>query len=82
MMYGLETVALSKRQEAELEVAEMKMLRFALGVTKMNRIGNVQISGTAKLEQIRDKASEAGEGWFGNVMRRDIGYIGQRMLEM
>ena len=26
MVYGLETVALTKRQEAEMEVAELKML--------------------------------------------------------
>ena len=36
MLYGLETVALSKRQEAELEVAEVKMLRFSLGVTRLD----------------------------------------------
>ena len=30
MLYGLETVALTKRQEAEMEVAELKMLRFSL----------------------------------------------------
>ncbi|KAK3565047.1 hypothetical protein QTP86_032472, partial [Hemibagrus guttatus] len=28
MLYGLETVSLRKRQESELEVAELKMLRF------------------------------------------------------
>lgn len=33
MMYGLETVALSMRQEAEL-----KMLRFSLGTSRMERI--------------------------------------------
>ena len=33
MLYDLKTVTLRKRQEAELEVAEMKMLRFSLGVT-------------------------------------------------
>ncbi|KAK3568672.1 hypothetical protein QTP86_011846 [Hemibagrus guttatus] len=27
MLYGLETVSLRKRQESELEVAELKMLR-------------------------------------------------------
>lgn len=31
MMYGLETVSLSHRQEAELRVAELKMLRFSTG---------------------------------------------------
>ena len=34
MLYGLETVALTKRQEAEMEVATVKMLRFSLGVTR------------------------------------------------
>ena len=33
MLYGLETVALTKRQEAE-----MKMLRFSLGVKRMDKI--------------------------------------------
>ncbi|KAF7647062.1 hypothetical protein LDENG_00177990 [Lucifuga dentata] len=47
MLYGLETVALRKRQEAELEVAETKMLRFSLGVTRMDRIRNEYIRGTA-----------------------------------
>ena len=43
MLFGLETVSLRKRQEAELEVAEMKMLRFSLGVTRMDRIRNEYI---------------------------------------
>ena len=38
--YGLETVALTKRQEAEMEVEELKMLRFSLGVTRMDKIRN------------------------------------------
>lgn len=39
-MDGLETVPLRKRQEAELEVTEMKMLRFSLGVARMDRTRN------------------------------------------
>ena len=34
-LYGFETLALTKRQEAEMEVEELKMLRFSLGVTRM-----------------------------------------------
>ena len=37
-LYGLESVALTKRQEAEMEVGELKMLRFSLGVTRMDKI--------------------------------------------
>ena len=35
-MYVLETVALRKRQKGELEVEEVKMLRFSLEVMRMD----------------------------------------------
>lgn len=38
MLYGLESVALNKRQQAKLEGAKLKMLRFPFGVTRMDRI--------------------------------------------
>ncbi|KAL7827652.1 hypothetical protein SRHO_G00333700 [Serrasalmus rhombeus] len=72
---------LVEKQEAELEVAEMKMLRFSLRVTRMDKIRNEQIRGTVKVEQFGDKAREARLRWFGHVLRRNSGYIGQRMLE-
>ena len=40
MLYGLQTRALMQRQEAELEVAEVKMLRYSLGMTAVNRVRN------------------------------------------
>ena len=39
-VYGLETLAVTKKQVKEMEVAEMKMLRFATGVTRKDRIRN------------------------------------------
>ncbi|KAK3561602.1 hypothetical protein QTP86_010677 [Hemibagrus guttatus] len=49
MLYGLETVSLRKRQESELEVAELKlrMLKVSLGVTRLDRVRNEYIRGTA-----------------------------------
>ena len=41
--------ALTKRQEAEMEVAELKMLRFSLGVTRMNKIRYDYIRETAQM---------------------------------
>ncbi|KAI5105228.1 hypothetical protein C0J45_4900, partial [Silurus meridionalis] len=82
MLYGLETVALSKRQEVELEVAELKMLRFSLGVTRMDRIRNEFIKGTVHVGRFGFKMREARLRWFGYVQRRDMGYIGRRMLRM
>ncbi|KAL1257192.1 hypothetical protein QQF64_012737 [Cirrhinus molitorella] len=82
ILYGLETVPLRKRQESELEVAELKMLRFSLGVTRLDRIRNEYIRGTAHVGRLGDKVREARLRWFGHVQRRDSEYIGRRMLDM
>ncbi|KAK3564131.1 hypothetical protein QTP86_007801 [Hemibagrus guttatus] len=82
MLYGLETVSLRKRQESELEVAELKMLRFSLGVTRLDRVRNEYIRGTAHVGRLGDKVREAKLRWFGHVQRRESEYIGRRMLDM
>ena len=82
MLYGLETVALTKRQEAEMEVAELKMLRFSLGVTRMDKIRNEYIRGTAQVGKFGEKTREARLIWYGHLRRKDYGYIGRRMLRM
>ncbi|KAK3558484.1 hypothetical protein QTP86_018133, partial [Hemibagrus guttatus] len=71
MLYGLETVSLRKRQESELEVAELKMLRFSLGVTRLDRIRNEYTRGTAHVGRLGDKVREARLRWFGHVQRRE-----------
>ena len=82
MLYGLETVALAKRQEAEMEVAELNMLRFSLGVTRMDKIRNEYIRGTAQVGKFGEKTREARLRWYGHLRRKDDGYIGRRMLRM
>ncbi|KAK3559316.1 hypothetical protein QTP86_012722 [Hemibagrus guttatus] len=72
MLYGLETVSLRKRQESELEVAELKMLRFSLGVTRLDRIRNEYIRGTAHVGRLGDKVREARLRWFGHVQRSEM----------
>ncbi|XP_033182406.1 low affinity immunoglobulin gamma Fc region receptor II-a-like [Anabas testudineus] len=55
MLYDLEAVAMKKRQEVELEVAELKMLRFSLEVMRMVRIKNESIRGTDVVKCFGDK---------------------------
>ena len=40
MMYGMDTVAVTGRQVKKMEVAELKMVRWSLGVTRKDRIRN------------------------------------------
>ena len=55
MLYGLETVALTRKQEMELEVAELRMIQFPLGVTRLGRIRNEHIRGTGHVGRFREK---------------------------
>ena len=75
-------MALTKRQEADMEVAELKMLRFSLGVTRMDKIRNEYIRGTAQVGKFGAKTREASLRWYGHLRRKYDGCIGRRMLRM
>ncbi|KAI5619625.1 hypothetical protein C0J50_21022, partial [Silurus asotus] len=59
---------------------ELKKLRFSLGVTRMDRIRNEFNKRTTHVRHFGDKMREARLRLFGHVQRRDIGYVGSRML--
>ena len=82
MVYELETVAVTKKQVEEMKVAEMKMLRFAMGVTRKNKIRNEHIRSTVKVERLGMKMKEGRLRRYGHVMRRDQEYVGRKMMEM
>ena len=59
MLYGMETVAVTERQMRKMEVAELKMVRWALGVTRKDKIRNEYVRGTAKIAKPGDKLRNA-----------------------
>ena len=64
MLYGLEMVTLTKdrRRRWRTQVAELKMLRFSLGVTRMDKIRNENTRGTAHV--ILDRKRERQDYWW------------------
>ena len=48
MMYGLETAAMTKKQERQQEVVETRMVRFSFGMTRTDNIRNEHIRGMLK----------------------------------
>ena len=82
LMYGAATWALKKAQEKKLEVAEMRMLRWMCGVTKVDKIINERIRGTTKVGEITKKVQERRLKWYGHVMRREEHYVGRRAMVM
>ena len=79
MMYGAETWAVKKAQEKKLDVAEMRMLRWTTGVTKLDRIRNERIRGTTKVGEISTKVLETRLKYYGHVLRREEEYVGKRV---
>ena len=70
MVYKLEMVVIIKKQVKEMEITEMKMLKFAMGVTRKDKIRNKYIRGTVKVERLGMKMREGRLRWYGHVMRR------------
>ena len=82
MLYGLDTVAVTKKQVEDMEVTEIKMLRFSMGVKRKNKIRNEYIRGTVKVERLGMKMRERRMRWYGHIIRRDQEYVGRGMMEM
>ena len=66
----------------KLEAAEMRMLRFECGVTKLDKVRNEVIRRKLKVEQLEAKMREGRLRWCGHVERREKGYIGKRVMAM
>ena len=81
MLYGMETVAVTTRLEKKMKVAELKMVRWALGVTLKDRVRNKYILGTAKIRRIGEKMRGERLRWFGHVKRREESYLGRGVME-
>jgi hypothetical protein len=60
----------------------MKMLRWAGGVTLMDKVQNKHIRGSMKVTPIEEKIKEARMRWYGHVMRRDDDHIVRKTLDI
>ena len=82
MVYGAETWPIKKSQEKKLDLAEMRMLRWMCGVTRLDKIRNERIRGTTKVVEVSKKVQERRLQWYGHVKRRDEQYLGNRISDM
>ena len=58
MLYEMETVPTTKVQEGRMEVEEMKMLRFSLELTRINRVQNEDVRKIIGKRNLGEKARE------------------------
>ena len=58
MLCGMEAVAVTERHVGKIEIAEMKIVRWALAVTRNDKTRNEYVRGTAKIAKLGDKLWE------------------------
>jgi hypothetical protein len=81
LLYGLETVPLTKVKIQKIDIAEMKMLRYEIGVSRIDKVRNENIRKRLEIETpCSSKIIENQLRWYGHVHRRDAEYIGKRVL--
>ena len=82
LLYGAETWATTKGQEARLEVNEVRMLRWMCCVTRRDHIQNEHIRGTPRVVQASKKITEQRLKWYGHVRRMKGEHIVRRMPDV
>lgn len=71
MVYGAETRALKKTEERKLERTEMRMLRWIMGTSLRDHLGNEEVRGRAGVECITEVIRKAKLRWSVHLVRRD-----------
>ncbi|XP_064100898.1 uncharacterized protein LOC135211522 [Macrobrachium nipponense] len=70
-MYGAETCALRRNEEVKLERTEMRMLRWIMGISLLERLKNDEIRRGAGEVKITEVIRESRLRWYGHVLRMD-----------
>ena len=79
MTYSAETWGI---KEKRMNVAEMKMLRWACGHTRLDHIRNEDIRRRVRVTEVHRKIQEKRLRWYGHVQRRAADHVTRRTLEM
>src|SRR5699024_6250922 len=69
LTYGHESWILTERTRSRVQAAEMRFLRRIVGVTRMDRIRNVDIRTALGVEPLLLSVEKSQMRWYGHVLR-------------
>jgi hypothetical protein len=73
MLYGAECWPTKRRHVQQLSVAEMCMLRWICGHTRIDRVRNDDIRERLGVAPVEEKLVQHRLRWFGHMQRRPVG---------
>ena len=81
IMYGCEAWSLTTKTESKIQAAEMRVLRLVKGVTRRDRVRNVNIRGELGVEPLLDTIERSRLRWYGHVKRMNQDMPANKYLE-
>ena len=82
MTYGSECWAVKKEDESKLNSVEMRMLRWAIGKTRLDHIRNEDIRKEAHVRPVETLLENKRLKWFGHCLRREPNHICAKSLRL
>ena len=81
LTYGHESWTLTSRTRSKVQATEMKVLRLIKGVTRMDRIRNVDIRNELEIDDILKLIERGQLRWFGHVKRMENARYPRKFFE-
>uniref|UniRef100_W5NMT3 ribonuclease H n=1 Tax=Lepisosteus oculatus TaxID=7918 RepID=W5NMT3_LEPOC len=81
-LHGTECWPTTKKHERALHTMEMKMLRWTLGLTRLEHVMNEEVRKTLKVTTITEKMRELRLQLYGHVLRRNDTSMAKTALEL
>lgn len=77
MMYGSETWATKVQDEKKLAAAEIRILRWTVGKTKLDKVRNEDVRKELRVADISKNVQGSRLRWLGHMERRPEKYVGK-----
>ncbi|XP_059302163.1 uncharacterized protein LOC132054118 [Lycium ferocissimum] len=78
LLYGAECWLVKNTHVQKMSVAEMRMLRWMCGCTRMDMVRNEVVQGNVEVAHVADKMREARLRWLGHVKKSCVDALVRR----
>ncbi|EYB93317.1 hypothetical protein Y032_0183g913 [Ancylostoma ceylanicum] len=82
LIHGSECWPLTKALEGKLTVAEMRMLRWCCGLTRLDKVSSEEVRRRMQTAPIQEKVRSQRLWWYGHVLRRNREHPARQVLSV
>lgn len=81
LTYGSETWVLNKKLESKVQSIEMKYLRTVKGITRLDRVRNVDVRNELQVKPILEHVEQRQLSWWGHLLRTEESRLARKVWE-